>query len=140
MTHLNSGLFTSASQHWATPKDLYADLDKEFHFSDDPCPLTENSIEGLLREWGTSTFLNPPYGRDIGKWIDKARNEAQSGKTVVCLLPARTDTRWFHEHCLKAKEIRFLRGRLKFGGAEGNAPFPSMIVVFESKMLKFLRG
>jgi hypothetical protein len=131
MNHLNRGLFTSASQHWETPLALYNDLNSEFHFNDDPCPLTESGIDGLLREWGTSTYCNPPYGRDIGKWLSKAYLESSQGKTVVCLIPARTDTKWFHEYVLKATEIRFLRGRLKFNNAKWNCPFPNVIVIFK---------
>ena len=126
---INRGLFSSASQHWATPVDLYKVLDAEFHFNDDPCPL-HSVTDGLHRAWGTRVFLNPPYGREIAKWLVKAYGESLLGKLVVCLVPSRTDTRWFHEYCMKADEIRFLRGRLKFGGAKNSAPFPSAIVVF----------
>ena len=125
---INRGLFTSARQHWATPKKLYEELDKEFHFNDDPCPL--NGEGGLDRRWGTRTFLNPPYGKEIGKWLLRAWEESVWGRTVVCLVPSRTDTKWWHEYCMKASEIRFLRGRLKFGGAKNSAPFPSAIVIF----------
>ncbi len=127
---ITKGLFTSASQHWATPKDLYEALDEEFHFNHDPCPISENDISGLLTPWGSLTFVNPPYGRHIGKWLMKALQESQEGKTIVCLIPSRTDTKWWHEYVMKADEIRFLRGRLKFGDSENSAPFPSAIVVF----------
>jgi len=126
---VNRGLFTSASQHWATPKDLYTVLDKEFHFNDDPCPL-HSVIDGLYRDWGSSTFLNPPYGHVITVWLKKAYNESLKGKTIVCLLPSRTDTKWWHDYVMEAQEIRFLRGRLKFGDAKNSAPFPSVVVVF----------
>ena len=129
---ITKGLFSSASQHWTTPKELYDSLDAEFNFNDDPCPLSENGIDGLLREWGTRTFCNPPYGRNIGKWINKGYNESQQGKLVVMLIPSRTDTKWFHEYVLKG-EIRFIKGRLKFGDAKQGAPFPSAIVVFGKK-------
>jgi site-specific DNA-methyltransferase (adenine-specific) len=79
------------------------------------------------------TYCNPPYGRQIGAWIKKAYDESKKGKTVVMLLPCRTDTRWWHEYVMKAKEIRFIKGRLKFGGAKTNAPFPSCVVVFKPK-------
>ena len=126
---LNKSLFSSESVHWSTPKDLYEKLDEEFHFNYDPCPL--HSVEDLLdTEWGTSTFMNPPYGREITKWIKKAYEESLKGKTIVCLIPSRTDTRWWHEYVMKAKEIRFLRGRLRFGNATNSAPFPSCVVVF----------
>ncbi len=130
---LNKGLFTSASQHWATPKELYEALDAEFHFNDDPCPL--HGEGGLERRWGSRTFMNPPYGREIRRWIADAYFQSLcNGITVVCLLPSRTDTKWWHDYVMKAEEIRFLRGRLKFGDSKNSAPFPSAIVIFkESK-------
>jgi len=127
----NRGLFKSASVHWETPIDLYKELDREFNFNDDPCPL--HGEGGLDREWGIRTFVNPPYGKVIGKWLEKAYNESIKGKLIVCLIPSRTDSRWWHEYVMKAKEIRFLRGRLKFGDSKNSAPFPSAIVVFEIK-------
>lgn len=126
---LNKGLFTSASEHWETPEYLYAALDAEFHFNDDPCPRYPDS-DGLIRPWGTSTYINPPYGKTIGAWLERAWLQSHLGKTVVCLVPARTDTRWWHNYVMKAQEIRFLRGRLKFSGSKNSAPFPSAIVVF----------
>lgn len=130
---INSGLFTSASCHWSTPAELYADLDGEFHFNDDPCPL-HSQEDGLSRAWGSRTYCNPPYGRAVNDWISKGYQEALSGKVVVFLLPARTDTRWWHDYCMKG-EIRFLRGRLKFGDSKNSAPFPSAIVIFNSEVL-----
>ena len=127
---INKGLFSSASQHWATPKELYDALDTEFHFNDDPCPL-HSVFDRLNGDWGTRTFMNPPYGNEIGKWLKRAYEESQKGKTVVCLIPSRTETRWWHDYVMKASEIRFLRGRLKFGGSKVNAPFPSAIVIFK---------
>ena len=129
---LNRGLFTSASEHWETPLDLYAVLDAEFAFDDDPCPL-KSEEDGLVRPWGKTTFVNPPYGSAIGKWMKKAYNESRKGKTVVCLIPSRTDTRWWHEYVMQAREIRFLRGRLRFGDAVNSAPFPSAIAVFRTE-------
>ena len=125
---LTSGLFSSATTHWATPPDVYAALDAEFHFDDDPCPL--HGEGGLDREWGQSVFVNPPYGREIVPWLKKAYEESLKGKTVVCLIPSRTDTRWWHEYVMKGK-IWFLKGRLKFGGSKQGAPFPSAVVVFQ---------
>lgn len=126
------GMMTSLSPHWATPKWLYEELNKEFNFNDDPCPL--NGDGGLDRNWGTSTFVNPPYGRAIVKWIEKAWIEYEAGNTIVMLLPSRTDTRWFHNYILPfAKEIRFIKGRLKFGDAKNSAPFPSCIVIFRKE-------
>lgn len=126
---LNKGLFSSLSPHWATPKALYAELDKEFHFDFDPCPLNAK-FDGLDCKWGKSNYINPPYSRAITKWLEKSISERER---AVFLLPARTDTRWFHELILpNAKEIRFIKGRLHFND-KGPAPFPSMIVVFEWK-------
>jgi site-specific DNA-methyltransferase (adenine-specific) len=125
-------LFSSLSPHWNTPGFLYVQLKGEFHFNDDPCP--SGGIFGLDRSWGTSTFCNPPYGRRIGEWIEKGIAEWRQGKMIVFLLPARTDTKWFHNLVLpNANEIRFIRGRLRFigqDGRSGRAPFPSMIIVF----------
>jgi hypothetical protein len=126
---LNKSLFTSTSCHWATPKALYEALDAEFHFNDDPCPLGGSG--GLDRRWGSRTYLNPPYGREIGKWLKKAVFTMGCGGTVVCLVPSRTDTSWWHELIMPyAKEIRFLRGRLHFNESKNSAPFPSAIIVF----------
>ena len=123
--------FMSQSVDWATPKAVYDELDREFRFNDDPCPLYGVFGEdGLNRPWGTSTFVNPPYGREIGRWTEKARHEADLGKTVVLLVPSRTDTIWWHRDVMRADEIRFVKGRLKFGDAKNSAPFPSAVVVF----------
>ena len=123
------GMMTSLSPHWATPKWLYDELNKEFNFNDDPCPLYSKG-GGLNRSWNERVYLNPPYGREIEKWIRKAYNESLQGKLVVMLLPSRTDTRWWHDYCMKADEIRFIKGRLKFGDSKNSAPFPSCIVIF----------
>lgn len=131
--------FSSAKDDWATPPDLFSALNDEFHFSLDPCAAPENAKcprfftkteDGLAQDWKDEVvFLNPPYGRALGRWLCKAYESTLRGATVVCLVPARTDTRWWHEYVMKG-EIRFLRGRLKFGGAQNSAPFPSAIVVF----------
>lgn len=123
------GLFSSASSDWATPKELYEALDKEFRFNDDPCPLGGEG--GLDRPWGNRTFLNPPYGRAIIDWVARAYQESCKGKLIVCLLPSRTDTKWWHDYVMQADEIRFIRGRLRFGNAKNGAPFPSAIVIFD---------
>jgi len=124
-------LFTSLSVDWATPKSLYQALDEEFHFTLDPCPLrADGSGEGrggLNIPWrGDRVYCNPPYNREIGKWLRKAREAA----LAVYLLPARTDTIWFHDYALLADEIRFLRGRLRFNDGVGRATFPSMVVIY----------
>ena len=120
--------YSSASEHWATPKEVYSALDAEFHFDYDPCPL-RSETDGLKESWtGHRVYCNPPYGPAIRKFLDKA----VEAKVAVFLIPARTDTRWFHEVILpKAHEIRFCKGRLKFGDAKNGAPFPSMIVIFK---------
>ncbi|MDG6912587.1 MAG: adenine methyltransferase [Nitrososphaerota archaeon] len=129
---VNRGLFTSGSEHWSTPTDVYRRLNEEFHFNDDPCPINPTS-DGLCRDWGTSTFCNPPYGRKIEKWLLKGYIEYLKEKTIVFLIPSRTDTRWWHNIVMKADEIRFLKGRLKFGDSKNSAPFPSAVVVFGGK-------
>lgn len=121
-------VFSSVSDEWATPAETYAALDAEFGFADDACPLA-GEANGLMREWKSPCFVNPPYS-DILPWMEKAKLEADAGKTVVLLVPSRTCTRWWHEYAMKATEIRFIRGRLKFGGAKTGAPFPSAVVVF----------
>ena len=85
---------------------------------------------GLLEDWVGRCWMNPPYGRGIGKWVQKAYEESLKGTLVVCLLPSRTDTKWWHDYVMKAKEICFIKGRLKFGGAKNSAPFPSCVVIF----------
>lgn len=123
-------LFSSASDRWATPPDVYAALDAEFGFTLDPCPLWEQGeerIDGLIRPWtGERVYCNPPYGNGIGLWLARARE----ANLAVYLLPARTDTAWWHDYAMKADEIRFLRGRLRFGGQPNPAPFPSCIVIY----------
>ena len=125
----NRVMFSSANDNWSTPKEVYDALDKEFRFTDDPAPL--HGAGGLDRGWGTCSFVNPPYS-EIKDWVKYGYEQAiGGGKTVVMLIPSRTDTRWWHEYVMKAKEIRFIKGRLKFGGSKNSAPFPSAIVVFK---------
>lgn len=132
-------LFSSKTDLWATPQTLFDDLDREFHFTTDVCAIPENAkcenffspyMDGLKQEWTGVCWCNPPYGRTIGKWVKKA---SESSATTVMLIPARTDTKWFHDYIYGKAEIRFVRGRIKFGGALHGAPFPSMIVVFRRK-------
>lgn len=134
---MNRALFSSATVHWPTPKALYEALDSEFHFDFDPCPLGETIADGsapLFTPWtGRRVFCNPPYNRGIPPFLERAV-EAQ---IAVFLLPARTDTKWFHNIVLpNASEIRFVRGRLRFGEAKNGAPFPSMIVVFSRELVQ----
>lgn len=121
--------FTSLSQDWRTPKAIFDTLNEEFKFADDPCP-NHSLIDGMKREWRSPAFVNPPF-KTIAGWISKGYEEHLKGKTVVFLLPARTDTRWWHEYCMKASDIRFIKGRLTYEGAKHNAPFPSCVVVFK---------
>lgn len=120
-------LFSSAHDNWKTPNEVYQVLDDEFCFDDDPCPI--GGKNGLEREWGSSVFVNPPYSQ-IKDWCKKAYEESLKGKTVVMLIPSRTDTKYWHDYVMKAIEIRFIKGRLRFGGSKNSAPFPSCIVVF----------
>jgi phage N-6-adenine-methyltransferase len=132
------GVYTSSTDLWATPQDLFDELDREFDFTLDVCAVSENAKcaayyapeqNGLEQEWRGVCWMNPPYGDEIAKWVQKAYASAQAGATVVCLVPARVDTGWWWNHC-RYGEIRFLRGRLRFGGGENSAPFPSAVVIF----------
>lgn len=132
-------LFSSNSNEWATPQALFDELNSEFNFTLDPCATPENAKcntfftkedDGLRKEWGGNiVFCNPPYGRDIYLWVKKCDEAAKKGALVVMLIPARTDTKYFHEYIYKKHEIRFLKGRLHFNEIKQSAPFPSMIVV-----------
>jgi len=125
-------LFSSASDNWTTPSEFYLELNNEFHFDFDPCP-SNPTFDGLSIEWGHCNFVNPPYGRAIVRWLEKGYSEWKYGNTVVFLVPSRTDTKWWHEYIMKADEIRFIRGRLKFSGHKNPAPFPSAIAIFKGK-------
>ena len=138
----NKILFSSKNEVWSTPNDFFEKLNKEFNFNLDPCAIKENAKcenfytpedDGLTKSWGGHiVFCNPPYGKKIKDWVEKCYNESKKeNTTVVLLIPARTDTKYFHEYIYnKSKEIRFIKGRLKFGNSKNSAPFPSMIVVF----------
>lgn len=132
-------MFSSKTDLWETPQDFFDELDNEFHFTLDACALPENAkcdryftpdMDGLKQKWTGTVWCNPPYGREIGEWVEKAYNTAMCGGTVVMLLPARTDTRWFHAYIYGKAEIRFIKGRLKFGGCKNSALFPSMVAIF----------
>lgn len=133
--------FMSTSNEWETPQDVFEELNKEFGFTLDPCATNQNAKcdkyytkedDGLSKSWGGETvFMNPPYGREIKHWAKKAHEESEHA-TVVCLVPSRTDTRYWHDHFMKADEIRFIKGRLKFGGAKNSAPFPSAIIIYRN--------
>lgn len=131
--------YSSDSYEWATPKDFFDKLNEEFSFTLDVCASHSNAKcaqyftleqNGLKQSWEGTCWMNPPYGRGIGEWIKKAYNSSkENGATVVCLVPSRTDTKWFHEYVLQG-EIRFIQGRLKFNQSKTPAPFPSMLVIF----------
>lgn len=134
--------YSSKSNEWATPLYLFDELDRDFNFTLDPCATDENAKcdkyftiedDGLIQDWSNEiVFMNPPYGRGIKHWIKKAYESHLQGATVVCLIPARTDTTYWHDYIFnKATDIRFLRGRVKFGDSKNSAPFPSAIVVYE---------
>lgn len=134
-------MFSSKTDQWATPQWLFDELNDEFHFTLDVCADETNhkcdkyytkETDGLSQAWHGTVWCNPPYGRTIGEWVRRAFFASRSGATVVMLIPARTDTRWFHDYIYKRDnvEIRFLKGRLKFGDATNSASFPSMIVIF----------
>lgn len=133
-------LYSSRSEEWATPAEFFAALNDEFRFTLDPCATRRNAKcrtyytkadNGLVRDWGRHTvFCNPPYGRDIGDWAKKCFLAAKVGATVVLLVHARTDTRYFHDWIYGKAELRFVRGRLKFGDGRQSAPFPSLVAIY----------
>lgn len=135
---INKGMFSSATQEWATPQAFFDRLNAAYHFTLDPCATAANTKcrrfftpeqDGLKQKWTGRVFMNPPYGRGIAAWVKKAYEASRGGALVVCLLPARTDTTWWHDYCMKG-DVRFIRGRLKFGDGKNSAPFPSAIVIF----------
>lgn len=142
-THTLSPCFSSSKMDWETPQDLFDRLNAEFHFEWDVCASKDNAKcacfwtekdNALGKSWKNKTcWMNPPYGWEIGLFMAKAYLESCEGATVVCLVPSRTDTAWWHNYAMKG-EIRFLKGRLKFVGAAFSAPFPSAVVVFRPKV------
>jgi site-specific DNA-methyltransferase (adenine-specific) len=135
-------MYSNKTIEWSTPQDFFNILDREFNFTLDPCATLENAKckkfytiqdDGLKQSWKYETvFCNPPYEREISKWVKKCYDEGQF-TTVVMLIPSRTDTQYFHKYIYqKADEIRFIPGRIKFGNSKNSAPFPSMIVVYGS--------
>ncbi len=137
------GLMSSLTPDWGTPQEFFDKLNEEFGFTLDVCASDWNNKcdnyftkkdDALTQVWAGVCWMNPPYGRGIGKWLAKAVESWQSGATVVCLVPARTDTAWWHDYAMQG-EITFIRGRLKFvaeSGVKADAPFPSAVVVFRS--------
>ena len=147
-----SGMRTSLDDTWTTPREFFDELNKEFNFGLDAAALQNSTLvpdnwygpdhpdpaarDALRIDWnhnsrGRPIWLNPPYGRVIKDWVRKASEVAEAGGTVVCLVPARTDTHWWHDYCINAYEIRYIRGRLKFGGQKNSAPFPSALVIMK---------
>lgn len=139
--------FSSARDDWETPQDLFDELHAEFRFTVDVCALPHNAkckrffsptVDGLSQEWVGTCWMNPPYGRRIGEWVAKAFRSSLNGATVVCLVPARTDTEWWHRSVARSSEVRLLKGRLRFVGADASAPFPSAVVVFRPPTERWL--
>lgn len=134
-------MFSSVKEDWYTPRDFFAKLDAEFHFTLDPASSHDNALcekhyteeeDGLSQSWGGETvFVNPPYCHKTKYWVHKCYEESKQDNTViVALLPCRPDVGWFHDYVLGKAEVRFIRGRLKFGGSKQSAPFPSMICIW----------
>ena len=131
--------FSSKTDLWYTPEDFYQKYNSVYNFETDVCATDENAkcekyfteeIDGLSQKWEGVCWMNPPYGRTISKWMKKAYESSLEGATVVCLVPARTDTNWWHDYAMNGS-IEFIKGRLKFGGSKNSAPFPSAVVVFK---------
>lgn len=145
MTHSMDVMTSSEDMTWATPQMWFDYLNLEFKFTLDPCCMEATAKckkfytpehDGLSQSWADErVFMNPPYGRDIPRWMKKAYEEARdNGALVVCFVPARVDTEWWHRYAVKATEIRFPIGRVKFAGAENMAPFPVAVVVFRPRL------
>ena len=143
--HIMRVMTSSDDMTWATPKKWFDYLNLEFGFTLDPCCLPETAKckkfftpkdDGLAQSWQDErVFMNPPYGREIGKWMKKAHDEAlNNGALVVCFVPARVDTEWWHRYAIKAADIRFPKGRVKFEGADASAPFPIAVIIFRPRV------
>ena len=141
---ITSGMMTSATPEWATPQKFFDGLAQEFDgFLLDVCARRKNAKceryytekdDGLRQAWSRKNWMNPPYGREIGRWVRKAHEESLRGNLTVALLPARTDTAWFQDYIYRKHRISFVRGRLKFNDGRNPAPFPSMVVIFHGAM------
>ena len=140
---ISDTLYSSRTEEWATPQDFFDKLNDEFHFTLDPCSTDENAKcekhftkeqDGLAQDWtGETVWCNPPYGRGISAWCKKCYEHSLNGGVAVMLVHARTDTAWFHDWVYGKAELRFVRGRLKFGGSKNSAPFPSMVAVYKKR-------
>ncbi len=139
---LNQSIYSSEKMDWETPDTLFEDLNAEFFFDTDVAASENNKkcenyfdekTDGLTKKWSGVCWMNPPYGREIEKWVSKAREETLGGDAdkVVCLVPVRSDTKWWHKNIMKSKEIRFLDKRLSFKGSTNKAPFTACIVIFD---------
>lgn len=135
-------MFSSKTDLWSTPQEFFEEWNSKFNFTLDVCSDGINNKcdkffteadNGLNQRWEGVCWMNPPYGRTIGQWMKKAYESSLEGATVVCLVPSRTDTKWWHDYAMKG-EITFIKGRLKFGGNKNPAPFPSAIVVFKGEI------
>lgn len=136
-------LFSSETDQHSTPQEFFDKLNEEFQFTLDVCASKTDAKcekfftkedDALKQDWVGTCFMNPPYGREIIKWMKKAWEEHQKhGSTIVCLIPARTDTNWWHSYVDGKAEFRFVKGRLKFGGAANSAPFPSVVIIYRKK-------
>ena len=136
---MEKALFSTGSTDWETPQDFFENLDQVFDFDIDVCATAANTKcekyfsredNGLLKEWTGTVWCNPPYGRDVEKWVKKGHDSHLKGTTVVMLLPARTDTNWMHKWVFGSAIVIFLKGRLKFGKSLNSAPFPSMLAIW----------
>lgn len=144
-------LFSSDKMDWATPLDLFNPLNNEFNFIYDLCALPGNTKcnfyfspedDSLKQDWykiNGYCWLNPPYGKDIIKWLEKAYTESKKGAKIVILIPSRTDTKYWHKYCMNASEMRFIKGRVKFEGAKTTAPFPSVLIIFDGNTTKQIK-
>lgn len=124
---INNAMFSSNRDDWETPLELFKQLDAIYHFDLDVCALPHNAKcdkyytpddDGLSKPWEGTCWMNPPYGRQIGRWMEKAYKSSLVGATVVCLVPSRTDTAWWHDYAMRASKITYIRGRIKFVGAK----------------------
>ncbi len=140
MLQPNSVHFSSERDNWETPQNFFDKLNEEFGFTLDVCAEDDTAKcekyytkkdDAFTKKWKGVCWMNPPYGRGIGVWLEKAYETSQNESTVVCLIPSRTDTKWWHDYVMQAAEIRFVKGRLKFDGHKNSAPFPSAVVVFK---------
>lgn len=138
---ISESMYSSKSAEWSTPQDFFDKLDAEFHFTLDVCATPENAKckkfftreqDGLAQDWsGHVVWCNPPYGKTIGEWCKKAYYHSLGGGTCVMLIHSRTDTKWFHNWVYGKAELRFVKGRLRFGGSNNSAPFPSLVAVYK---------